>query len=661
MWATTYTYTFTSNVWSSNGSAYLGGIDWTLNMDGGTISTFSATSGMHFGTNNNTCNSVSISTSSISGTITSVAVECCKGSSVKGNLAITVGGESFKLPNSNATATLTTDNATYTFNGSNTGKIDIKWTKSSGNGAFYIKSITVTYTVPLTFNLIAKPNDESFGTVSISGNEITATPADGYRISTTNPYEVTDGTATVTQNGNVFTVSATVDCTIQINFEPVPTYDVNWYINGVLSSTDKYKEGDAVNFPTNVTDIAGMSFMGWVDTEITGTTDEAQAFVTSATMGTTTLNYYAVFAKKKPGDAVTKTDILTAEQIGRSSYGDWSGKIFTSSAEYAGNSTMTSDGAIQIRSNNENSGIVTTQSGGRAVKITVIWNEENIKGRTLDVYGKNSAYSTASDLYSSTTTIQGTKLGRIVFGTSAELTISGDYTFIGLRSNYGAMYLDKISIDWVSGTPDSYSGYLTTFSSVDVTLAASCYASYCSQLPLDLTPTDNYAAWAVTGVDGTAVTFTKIEGAVPAETPFILYGKDFGGNTATLPVATGETTAVTGNMLKGTLTPTDVTTEMEVDGVACTLFGLSSGSFVKISSGTIPANKAYLPIPTADVPSGARLAIVFADETTGIAETVQAAQRPDTTVYDLQGRKVRSLQGNAKGLYIVNGKKVLVK
>lgn len=203
---------------------------------------------------------------------------------------------------------------------------------------------------------------------------------------------------------------------------------------------------------------------------------------------------------------------------------------------------------------------------------------------------------------------------------------------------------------------------LTTYiPSADVTLAASGYASYCSQLPLDLTPTDNYAAWAVTGVDGTAVTFTKIEGAVPAETPFILYGKDFGGNTATLPVATGETTAVTGNMLKGTLAPTDVTTEMEVDRVACTLFGLSSGSFVKINSGTIPANKAYLPIPTADVPSGARLAIVFADETTGIAETVQAAQRPDTTVYDLQGRKVSSLQGNAKGLYIVNGKKVLVK
>ncbi len=552
----------------------------------------------------------------------------------------------------------TSNSTTGTWTGS-TNKLEIVNKAASQTR---ISQIVVTYTPASTkYELTAISNNSNWGTVSVYNNLITATPEDGYRISTTTPYEVTVGTATVTQNDNIFTVTATDDCTIKINFEAIPTYDVNWLINGSVSSIEKYKEGEAIFFPTNIDNLVGKTFMGWVDTEITGTADEVPTFVTSATMGTSALNYYAVFAKKTPGNAVTTTDDLYVTITGitiKSSYSDWSDKTVTSSAVFSGNCAKTSDNAWQLRSSN-NSGIVTTKSGGRAAKITVIWNKDTSSGRTLDIYGKNSAYTAASDLYS--TSIQGTKLGSIICGTSTELTISGDYTYIGIRSNNGAMYIDKISIDWVSGTPDSYSGYLTTFTSVDITLAASGYASYCSPFALDLTPTENYAAWAVTGTNGTAVTFKKIEGAVPAGTPFILYGQNFGGETATLPIATGETTAVTGNMLKGTLAPTDVTTEMEVDGVKCTLFGLSKGSFVKINPGTIAANKAYLPIPTTDVPSAARLAIVFSDETTGISETVQPTQHNDSTVYDLQGRKVDSLQGSVKGLYIVNGKKVLVK
>ena len=78
------------------------------------------------------------------------------------------------------------------------------------------------------------------------------------------------------------------------------------------------------------------------------------------------------------------------------------------------------------------------------------WNSNTSSGRTLDVYGKNTAYSAATDLYNSST--QGTKLGSIVCGTSTELTISGDYTFVGLRSNSGAMYLEEIEITWGDGS-----------------------------------------------------------------------------------------------------------------------------------------------------------------------------------------------------------------
>jgi len=189
-----------------------------------------------------------------------------------------------------------------------------------------------------------------------------------------------------------------------------------------------------------------------------------------------------------------------------------------------------------------------------------------------------------------------------------------------------------------------------------VTLAASGYASYCSPFALDLTPTEDYAAYAVTATSGASVTFSKIEGAVPAETPFILYGKEMGGEGVCLPITTGETTAVSGNMLQGTLTETAITT---VNG-DYTNFGLSNGAFVKISDGTLPANKAYLPVLTTNVPSNARLSIIFEDETTGVNEEFRMKNEEfaSAPVYNLNGQRVAQ---PTKGLYIVNGRKAVVR
>ena len=143
------------------------------------------------------------------------------------------------------------------------------------------------------------------------------------------------------------------------------------------------------------------------------------------------------------------TDKLTREFTGIATnvtnYSDWSGKVGESGAVYAGNSAGGND-AIQLRSNNSNSGIVTTASGGKVSKIVVTWQSSTADGRTLDIYGKNTAYSAATDLYSSST--QGTKLGSIVKGTSTEVTISGDYAYIGMRSKSSAMYITSIEITW---------------------------------------------------------------------------------------------------------------------------------------------------------------------------------------------------------------------
>ena len=152
---------------------------------------------------------------------------------------------------------------------------------------------------------------------------------------------------------------------------------------------------------------------------------------------------------------------------------------------------------------------------------------------------------------------------------------------------------------------------------VDVKLSATGYASYCSPFALDLTPTEDYAAWTVTGTSGTTVTFEKILGKVAAGTPFILYNSAKAGDTVELPIIDDDDAgiaAVAGNMLQGTLSPTYVST---TNG-DYTNFGLSNGSFVKINNGVMKANKAYLPILTSNLPSGTRLNIVFEDKTTEI-------------------------------------------
>jgi hypothetical protein len=69
----------------------------------------------------------------------------------------------------------------------------------------------------------------------------------------------------------------------------------------------------------------------------------------------------------------------------------------------------------------------------------------------------------------------------------------------------------------------------------------------------------------------------------------------------------------------------------------------------------MPANRAYL--STTSPYSGSRLAVITPDDAAGIRNVIRAAPDNDTW-YDLQGRSVKI---PAKGLYIVNGKKRIVK
>lgn len=108
------------------------------------------------------------------------------------------------------------------------------------------------------------------------------------------------------------------------------------------------------------------------------------------------------------------------------------------------------------------------------------------------------------------------------------------------------------------------------------------------------------------------------------------------------------------NMLVGVTTPTSI----EPTAGDKTNYILKDGAFHPTSGGTVKANKAYLQLPTA-ASSREMLTIDFEDETTGIAEVRSKTEDVRGETYDLSGRKV--YPPLRKGVYIVNGRKVIMK
>ncbi len=155
------------------------------------------------------------------------------------------------------------------------------------------------------------------------------------------------------------------------------------------------------------------------------------------------------------------TDVLNYDFVGitGNNYTGWNNKTGVSGVVYAGQSAggdNNSGNAVQIRSKNSNSGIIVTENetGDTASQINVVWNSATASGRTLEIYGRDSAYTSPTELYDSST--QGTKIGSIIKGTSISLTITGDYEYIGIRSKDGAIYLDELRIDWGGASTTTY-------------------------------------------------------------------------------------------------------------------------------------------------------------------------------------------------------------
>ena len=153
-----------------------------------------------------------------------------------------------------------------------------------------------------------------------------------------------------------------------------------------------------------------------------------------------------------PGTVTPGEDVLTVawtEVRSSGTYYKWEGKKGSaSSAVYAGDTANFQDKAIQLNSKTQDYGLYTTASGGRVAKVSVVWDTNTYTGspRVLNVYGNNKAYTSAAELYSASA--QGTLLGQITYTKDTQISVSGNYTYVGLCSADGALYLDEIRIVW---------------------------------------------------------------------------------------------------------------------------------------------------------------------------------------------------------------------
>ncbi len=160
---------------------------------------------------------------------------------------------------------------------------------------------------PETYTITAESSDTSHGTVALSGNVITATAKDGYTLAEGDAaYTVTSGSATVVRDGNTFTVTATSDATITINFVALPTYTATFVANGQTVTTDSTYSGGKITLPAYEGTLAENTvFKGWLAEGETKTLNAGSEYTLTAN-----ITFTAQFLTIESGDAeVTEATI----------------------------------------------------------------------------------------------------------------------------------------------------------------------------------------------------------------------------------------------------------------------------------------------------------------------------------------------------------------
>lgn len=254
----------------------------------------------------------------------------------------------------------------------------------------------------------------------------------------------------------------------------------------------------------------------------------------------------------------------------------------------------------------------------------------------------NDSYSNGlkSDASGLTNTITFDESGNAVIS-AVESASSENYTT--LRYNYAS---DNLRFRYYKSGQQAIQLYLlkeSAANSFDITVSDAGWRTLVSAQ--DVTLPEGLTAYVVTNTDDNKATLQEVS-SIKANNPYILNGAK---GTYTLTVADG-VEAPAANLLQ-------ISTESTGNGVY--VLAQPDGKevgFYKWNGGSLGAGRVYLPAPSAGAPEF--LGFVFDGETTGVKAIENGRLAIDNAVYNLAGQRVAN---PTKGLYIVNGKKVIIK
>lgn len=628
-WADTYKYTFTSQVFKNTSTTSkenletqkLGDVSWTTS---GKIPyvDYDAEKGQQFGSQRRPAD-FSISTSYVNGTITSIKINASKGKNGSSTLAVSVGGNQYGKD-----VSLTNSATNYSFEGSSSGEVKISI--KSVSIAAYIKSIEITYTSSSSSSVAAPtitPTSKEFAA------PFTATIASTTKDATI--YYTLDGSDPIASKTRQTYTSAGVSI-------PAATTTLKAFasLNGenssVASATYTFTGAYANLAALKAVAKSGNTYKVQLTDAIVTLTNGSNCYIEDATAG---ILYYKKSHGYNEGDKLNGVATVT--------YTVYEGQNEITSLE--GNITKETGATIPCTSVTL-SDILSNTAQYESMRVKV----EMVEAK--DVFTSNddrSATIVDGDLELSLYNGYGSSTYK-EFRVNAYVNVTG-YPYMYVKNSTSTPTL-KVWTGDIEAVKDD---------AVKITDAQYGTAYYADAFFMP-TGATGYVAES-NGNGGITLKETYAEGdLVPAKTALVLNAPK--GNYD-ICLAESDAIAPTNNLLHGT------TTEKltEVEGGTYKYYKLSYNNegnnlgFYWGSENGAPftngAHKAYLALDSETLLSQSRgfsLADLAHGVTTGINTTVKSATQ-STFIYDLNGRRINSLNGAAKGVYIMNGQKVLVK
>ena len=509
-----------------------------------------------------------------------------------------------------------------------------------------------------------------------NGGSITLTPAAGVTITgavmttSTAPsvkYSVNGGTAVaVSVSSNTYTVSG-ISATTSLTFQNVNTsntqlriktikitytkvdvakHTATFSVNGATSSAE-FAEGSDIEFPA-VSSVLGMKFMGWTTSAIVGTQNSAPAtLLTEATMSTSDITYYAVFAYKDAGKFVLDYGVETALSSS-TSWGSY-GTAYPYTA---------SDGSEWVVKAYKNAGMQINNSKDCSIKIPTC--PSDIKSINITCSAEKAVGLSASD-YSGSGTIT-----YIVSGSDAT-SQTLDFTEKTVKTGYivpksGNTSITKVEVIYSNSVV--IKDYCTTVPTATITLNGACtdgekiYGTY-SNSSAFIVPGDLTVSEIKVNKGNLSITNYTTGAVVPANTGVMISSTTSGDHTVALTTEAGTSVLGEDNMMKASSV---AMTQSDTKFYRLTMHnGTDIGFWWGAADGAafdIAANKAYLAVPTSALATARQGFSLFGEDEVNGIDNPQLSTLNSQPIYSLSGQRVEKAK---KGLYIVNGKKCVIR